>query len=413
MSFICDLHLHSKYSRATSRNMDLENSSRFAETKGIQVLATGDFTHPEWFRNLKEKLEPAEFGLYKLKNNGTRFLLGTEISCIYKKKGKVRKVHILVFVPSLEIAEKINAYLDLRGNLKSDGRPILGLDAKELVKIVLSISEDCLVVPAHVWTPWFGIFGSKSGFDSIEECFENFSKYIYAVETGLSSDPFMNWRLSGLDNIALISNSDAHSPAKIGREANVFETDFSYSGIMEAIKTKNPEKFLYTVEFYPQEGKYYYDGHRSCGVFSSPFESRKSNNICPVCRKPLTLGVLNRVEQLADREEGFRPRKAIPFKSLIPLKEIIAESLGTGSQTKKADNEYESLTDKLGAEFKILTEVPLKELESTTIPEIAEGIMRVREGKVKIDPGYDGVFGKVRIFSEENPKSYSNQKTLF
>ncbi|MBU0476659.1 endonuclease Q family protein, partial [Patescibacteria group bacterium] len=328
MKFIADFHIHSKYSRATSPQMDLENLDKWAKIKGIKVLGTGDFTHPEWFKNLKKKLEPAESGLFKIKNkeSETRFILTSEISCIYSKGGKVRKIHILVFAPSFEVVEKINKQLSRIGNLKADGRPILGLDAKELAKIVLNASEDCLVVPAHLWTPWFSIFGSKSGFDSIEECFEDYSKYIFAGETGLSSDPAMNWRLSILDKITLISNSDAHSPQKIGREANVFDIEVSYSAICEAIKSKDTQKFLYTIEFFPQEGKYHYDGHRNCNICLSPKESKKYNNLCPNCGRPLTIGVLNRVDILADREDDFKSEGAIPFKSLIPLTEIIAEA---------------------------------------------------------------------------------------
>jgi DNA helicase-2/ATP-dependent DNA helicase PcrA len=415
MKFIADLHLHSKYSRATSPRMDLENLDKWARLKGIKVLTTGDFTHPDWFKNLKEKLEPTEPGLFKLKNsnNPTRFILTTEISCIYSKKGRVRKIHIVILVPSFAIVEKINANLGWIGNLKSDGRPILGLDAKELAKIVLNVSEDCLVVPAHIWTPWFSLFGSRSGFDSMEECFEDLAKYIFACETGLSSDPAMNWRLSALDKITLISNSDAHSPEKIGREANVFETELSFSGIVEAIKSKDPQKFLYTIEFFPQEGKYHYDGHRNCGISLSPQESKKYNNICPRCGRPLTIGVLNRVDELADREEGFKPKETIPFKSLIPLEEVIAESLGTSPGTKQVTAEYQNLIEKFGNEFNILLETPRKDLEAITFPEIAEGIIRAREGKVYIEPGYDGVYGKIRIFSKDEQKDISKQDTLF
>ena len=268
MKFIADFHIHSKYSRATSKDMDLENLDKWAKVKGIKLLGTGDFTHPEWLKSLKEKLIPAEPGLFKLKNgqSSTRFILTSEISCIYSKKNRVRKIHIIVFAPSFDVVEKINAHLGWIGNLKSDGRPILGLDAKELAKIVLNVSKDCLVVPAHLYTPWFSLFGSKSGFDLIEECFEEYSKYIYAGETGLSSDPPMSWRNSGLDKITLISNSDAHSPPKIGREANVFDTVLSYGAIARTIKGKNPKEFLYTIEFFPEEGKYHYDGHRNCDI---------------------------------------------------------------------------------------------------------------------------------------------------
>ena len=396
--------------------MDLESLDEWAKIKGIKVLGTGDFTHPEWFENLKEKLEPAEPGLFKLKKEdaGTRFILTAEISCIYSKNNRVRKIHIIVFAPSFEVADKINAHLGWIGNLKSDGRPILGLDAKELAKIVLGISGDCLIVPAHIWTPWFSLFGSKSGFNSIEECFEEYSKYIYAGETGLSSDPAMNWRLSALDKIALISNSDSHSPGRIGREANVFELPFlSYSSIATAIKTKDPQNFLETLEFFPEEGKYHYDGHRNCGIVLSPQESKKYNNICPTCGRPLTIGVMNRIEELADRQEGFRPPNAIPFKSLVPLVEIIAEGLGVTVAAKQVQVEYKNLIKNFGNEFKILLDSTRQDLESGTLPEIAEGIIRVREGRVFIEPGYDGVYGKVKIFSQGEQKIISKQKTLF
>ena len=415
MKFIADFHLHSKYSRATSRDMDLENLDKWAKIKGIKVLGTGDFTHPEWFGNLKINLEPAEPGLFKLKNSEseTRFILTSEISCIYSKGGRVRKIHIIIFAPSFEVVEKINVQLGWIGNLKSDGRPILGLDAKELAKIVLGASPDCLVIPAHAWTPWFAIFGSKSGFNSIEECFEDYSKYIYALETGLSSDPAMNWRLSFLDNITLISNSDSHSPKKIGREANVFDTEISYREIAEAIKTKNPQKFLYTIEFYPEEGKYHFDGHRNCGVKLSPSETKKYAGLCPVCGKPLTVGVLNRVEELADREEGFRPPNSIPFKSLVPLEEVVADAVNQNTGTKEVVKEYQNLIEKLGSEFNILLDVPKETLQSATLPEIAEGIMRAREGKVFKEEGYDGVYGKIRVFSHAEEKSSVKQNTLF
>jgi len=409
MKFIADFHIHSKYSRATSKDMDLESLDKWAKIKGIKVLGTGDFTHPEWFKNLKEKLTPAEPGLFRLKSE-TRFILTSEISCIYTKNNKVRKIHVLIFAPSLTVVEKINAHLNLIGNIKSDGRPILGLDAKALAKIVLEISPDCFIVPAHAWTPWFSIFGSKSGFDSIEECFEEYSKYIYAIETGLSSDPPMNWRLSALDKIALISNSDAHSPQKIGREANVFDTDLSYSAIVGAIKDKDPRRFLYTIEFFPEEGKYHYDGHRACEISLAPFESKKYNNICPTCGKPLTIGVMNRVDELADKKEG---KGTIPFKSLVPLGEIIAESLAVTIASKRVGVEYHNLIKKLGSEFNVLLTATKQELIGVTSPEIAEGIIRAREGKVSITPGYDGVYGHVTIFSKGEQKNIKKQKTLF
>ena len=432
VKFIADFHLHSKYSRATSPQMDLENLDKWARIKGIKVLGTGDFTHPDWFKNLKEKLEPAESGLFKLapyrnevsgaglkdSNSQTRFILTSEISCIYSKKFKVRKIHILIFAPSFETVEKINTHLGWIGNLKADGRPILGLDAKELAKIVLDISPDCLVVPAHLMTPWFSLFGSKSGFNSLEECFEDYSKYIFTGETGLSANPRMLWRMPDSRRITLISNSDAHSPAHLGREANVFEgNELNYQSIINTIKYRGATpvnlRLIYTIEFFPEEGKYHYDGHRMCGISLSPAESKKYNNICPNCGRPLTIGVLNRVEQLADRPEGFKPENAIPFKSLVPLAEIIADTLGQGVGTIGVDKEYKNLIEKFGNEFSVLIDVPRPELEVVTSPEIAEGIIRVREGKVNITPGYDGVYGKIRIFSRGEQKTLSGQGILF
>ena len=428
MKIIGDFHTHSKYSRATSPSMDLQNLDNWARIKGINVLGTGDFTHPKWFDSIKQELGPAEQGLFKLcgSDSPTRFILTSEISCIYKKadpasaKGygeakKVRKVHIVIFAPTIKAVEKINKKLNEIGNLYSDGRPILGLDAKELAKIVLDADENCLVVPAHIWTPWFAVFGSKSGFNSLEECFDEYAKYIYAVETGLSSDPAMNWRLSQLDKITLISNSDAHSPQKIGREANVFDTEFSYYGILDAIKSKNPKKFLYTIEFFPEEGKYHYDGHRLCNLSLSPEQSKKYNNICPRCAKPLVIGVLNRVAELADRPEGFVPKNAIPFKNLIPLNEVIAESVGVSVASKEVAKHYNNLIKNLGSEFEILLNTEKKEIEKQSLPEIAEGILRVRQGKVFVESGYDGVYGKIKIFEAKeilNKKNFSSQKTL-
>jgi len=418
MKFVADLHIHSKYSRATSPLMDFKSLDMWAKIKGIKVLGTGDFTHPKWIEEIKKELEPAEPGLFKLRqgNSETRFILTSEISCIYSKGGKVRKIHIIIFAPSIKTVEKINKELDKVGNIDSDGRPILGLDAKELAKIVLSIDENCFIVPAHAWTPWFSVFGSKSGFDSLEECFEEYAKYIFAIETGLSSDPAMNWRLSQLDKVALISNSDAHSPQKIGREANVFDTELNYKGIIDAIKSKDKNKFLYTIEFFPEEGKYHYDGHRLCGLSLKPEESKKYNNICPRCGKTLIIGVLNRVEKLADRPEGFVPKNAIPFKSLIPLNEIIAEAVGVSLASKEVPKHYNNLIKNLGTELKILLDSTEKEIKENSLPEIAEALIKMREGKIHIEPGYDGVYGKIKIFPEEstqkNPKKIK-QETLF
>lgn len=342
-----------------------------------------------------------------------RFLLTVEISSIYSKGGKTRRIHNLIFSPSIETAEKINAALGWQGNLKSDGRPILGLGAKEIAKIVLDIDERCMIVCAHAWTPWFSVFGSMSGFDSIEECFDEYAKYIYAIETGLSSDPAMNWRLSKLDSIALISNSDSHSLQRIGREANVFDTELSYDGIVVAIKSHDPKKFLFTVEFYPEEGKYHYDGHRLCNYSSAPEETKKLNKLCPICGKPVTVGVMYRVEELADRPAGVKPDGAIPFKSLVPLDEIIAESFGMGVAAKKVKEGYKDLIEKVGSEFAVLVDTGKSDLERATTPEIVEGIMRVREGRLHIEPGYDGEYGKVKIFEEGERIASTPQAPLF
>jgi len=413
MKIIADFHIHSKYSRATSPNMDLEHFSEVAKIKGINVLSTSDFTHPEWFQNLKEKLEPAEEGLYRLKDkkNGVRFVVAGEISNMYTRHGRGRRIHNLIILPSLESAEKINNILSWQGNLKSDGRPILGMDSEELLKIVIDTEPNALFVPAHCMTPYFGIFGSMSGFDSLEEAFGENAKHIYAMETGLSASPDMLWRMADGRKMALISNSDAHSLRNLGREVNVFDTELSYTAIRDAIIKKDKSKFLYTIEFFPQEGKYYYDGHRSCGVSMSPKQREKVKGICPKCGRKLTIGVLSRVDELADRKDGFRPSDAIPYKSLVPLKEIIAESVGVGPKTKKVEGYYQELIQKFSNEFNILLDVPFKELNKFTLPKIAEGIKRVRSGKLIIDPGYDGKFGKVKIFQEEEKEE--EQDKLF
>jgi uncharacterized protein (TIGR00375 family) len=411
MRIIGDFHIHSKYSRATSPATDLENLDKWATIKGVDVLGTGDFTHPGWTSEIKEKLRPLENGLFGLKEKESkvRFLLTTEISCIYKKGGKVRKVHVVLFAPSLEVVEKINRKLAEVGNLNADGRPILGLDAKELLKIVLDADENCLVVPAHIWTPWFSVFGSKSGFDSLEECFDEYAKYIFAVETGLSSDPKMNWQLQSLDNVTLISNSDAHSAPKIGREANVFDTELDYGSIIKSIKTK--QGFLHTIEFFPEEGKYHFDGHASCGISLSPEQSKKYNNVCPKCKKPLVIGVLNRVQELADRPYGFVPPSAIFYKSLIPLEEVIADAVGTTPASKKVAEFYNKLIQNLKNEFNVLLEAEIDDIKKYGSSEIAEGVSRVREGRVLVDPGYDGVYGKIKIFDKAQ-RNRPSQKTL-
>ncbi|MEK7144013.1 MAG: endonuclease Q family protein, partial [Patescibacteria group bacterium] len=418
MKFIADLHIHSKYSRATSKNMNLEELDRWADDKGILVMATGDFTHPEWFKEIKTKLEPAEPGLLKLKKEykkptikgtyaETRFFLSAEISSIYSrlspstKEKRVYRVHNLVFAPDLETVEKINARLSLVGNLKSDGRPILGLDSEKLAEIIFNINPEAAIVPAHCWTPWFSVFGSMSGFDSLEECFGEYADKIFAVETGLSSDPLMNRRLSKLDNISLISNSDSHSLQKIGREANIFDAELSYDGIVKAIKNGAPNqksnvknqmsKFVATIEFFPEEGKYHYDGHRLCGVLFSPEETEKHKGICPRCGKRLTVGVMNRVKKLADRSpQDAGALNRVPFYSLIPLDEIIAEAFNVGVGAKKVKGEYEKLIKTFGSELKILLETETEKLAVAADSRVAEGIKAVKEKRVKILPGYDG-----------------------
>jgi uncharacterized protein (TIGR00375 family) len=416
MKFAADLHLHSRFSRATSINMNIRALDAWARIKGIKILGTGDFTHPEWLSELNRDLEPAEPGLFKLKgkNSPTRFLLSAEISCIYSKNGQVRKIHIVVYAPTIEVVEKINARLSRIGNLTGDGRPILGLDAKELVKIVLDASQQCLVVPAHAMTPWFGIFGSKSGFDSLQECFEDYTKYIYAIETGLSADPEMLWRIPDGRRVALISNSDAHSPQKLAREANIFDTGIDYFEIIEAIKNKDPKKFLYTIEFFPAEGKYHFDGHRACNASFSPQESKRYNGNCPVCGRELTIGVVNRIEELADRPEGYKPPGAIPFKHFVPLQEIIADAMKVMTASKQVQMEYDNLVKNFGSEFAVLLGPSRADLEKVSLPEIAEGVIRVREGRVSVVPGYDGVFGKIKIFDDEIvAKATGKQKKLF
>lgn len=399
---IADLHVHSGYSRATSKEMNVATMAVWAKKKGINLLGTGDFTHPIHFANLKVSLKSQSNGLYTTSSEpSVFFMLTAEISSIYSYKGKMRRIHNIVMAPDIKVAEKINNTLQKHGNLSSDGRPILGTPAKDLLKMVMDISEDCLFVPAHAWTPWFSIFGSKSGFDSIEECFDEYSKYIYAIETGLSSDPEMNWRLSALDKITLISNSDAHSPAKLGREANVFNCEMDYYKIMDAIREKDKTRFLYTVEFFPEEGKYHYDGHRECKVLLSPDETKKHKNICPICRKPLTIGVINRVNELADREKGFIPDNAIPSKHLVPLQEIIAEVFNVGTSSVRVKKEYERLVT-MNTEFEILLDLPEDVLYKIADKKIAEGILKVRAGDIHIIPGYDGVYGNVSIFSKKS-----------
>jgi uncharacterized protein (TIGR00375 family) len=408
MRFITDLHIHSRYSRATSREMSPEALWKWAQLKGISVIGTGDFTHPEWLLELREKTDEEGNGLLKLKKKFRKeevpascradvsFLLSAEISCIYRKHDKTRKIHAVVLVPSFDDARRINSSLSKIGNLSADGRPILGLDAKELLRIVVDCSPSCILIPAHAWTPHFSVFGAASGFDSLDECFEELTPHIHAIETGLSSDPAMNWRLSSLDNLALISNSDAHSPMKIGREATIFDTGLSYKEIAETIKTR--KGLLGTIEFFPEEGKYHYDGHRSCASCLLPKETIRRNNLCPVCGKRVTIGVMHRVESLADREEGFRPGGALPFHSIIPLHEIIAETLKVGVASKAVKKEYETVIGELGNELRILMDTPGEDIEAAGSARLRQAIEKMRSGEVSISPGYDGEYGKVKIF---------------
>jgi uncharacterized protein (TIGR00375 family) len=403
MRFIADFHIHSKFSRATSRDMEVETLARWAKKKGIALLGTGDFTHPTYFTELRSKLEPSGVGLFRLKkgDQGIQYILTTEVSNIYPQNEKVRRIHNLIFAPSFEVVEAIRSKLGNLGKLSSDGRPIFSFPAKDLVQMILNISPDCLIIPAHAWTPWFSMFGANSGFDSIEECFGEMSPHIRAIETGLSSDPEMNWRLSALDPITLISNSDAHSPNRLGREANAFDCALDYNEIIGAIRNKDRRKLLFTIEFFPEEGKYHYDGHRQCGVIFSPTQTKTNQFLCPKCHKKLTVGVMHRVEELADRPEGFIPKNAIPSIHLIPLEEIIAEALGVRVGTKAVDGEYERLIDKGGSEFRILLDTMPDELASFVPPNILNGIVRMRQGKVSIIPGHDGVYGKITLFPDQ------------
>ncbi len=419
--FYADLHIHSKYSRATSKDCNLEQLALWAQKKGLSVISTGDFTHPAWFKEINEKLIPDGCGAYRLRPEiekqifvdcePVRFILSVEISTIYKKGDKTRKVHHVVFVPNINTAQNFRQKLDAIGNINSDGRPILGLDSRSLLETVLESGENSYIIPAHIWTPWFSVLGSKSGFDSIEECYEDLSEHIFAVETGLSSDPEMNWKVSKLDKFRLVSNSDAHSPSKLAREATVFDTSPDYFSIMNALKTG--DGYIGTVEFFPEEGKYHEDGHRKCNICLTPEETKKVNGICPVCGKPLTIGVLNRVNELADRpfDSNFIPKTGGKVFSLVPLVEIISEITGVGSSSKSVLNEYERLIKKFGSELSILQDVPTDDL-SKDFPLLAEGISRLRQGKVIRQAGYDGEYGVIKLFGENEllKKNFINLK---
>ena len=410
MKMIADLHIHSRFSMATSKEGTPENLDFWARKKGISLIGTGDFTHPVWREELKERLVSEGNGLYRLRDayvkeesrkfpgEGTRFVVSGEISSIYKKNGKTRKVHNVILLPSLEAADAMAQRLEKIGNIHSDGRPILGLDSHDLLEMMLDVCPEGILIPAHIWTPHFSVLGAKSGFDSVEECFEELAPYIHALESGLSSDPAMNWRISKLDRYQLVSNSDAHSPSKLGREANLLDIDCSYEGLYRAIQTG--EGLEGTVEFFPEEGKYHFDGHRKCGVSLSPVEAERLGGICPVCGKKLTMGVDHRVEQLADRAEGFVKKDGKKYESLVPLPEVISACMGYSTASKKVQGCFEQMIQTLGTEFDILRNVPSEDIKSCAGERIAEGIENVRTGNVKRIPGYDGEYGKIELFEE-------------
>ena len=412
MKIIADLHIHSRFSMATSKEGTPENLDFWARKKGISLIGTGDFTHPVWREELKERLVSEGNGLYRLRDayvkeesrkfpgEGTRFVVSGEISSIYKKNGKTRKVHNVILLPSLEAADAMAQRLEKIGNIHSDGRPILGLDSHDLLEMMLDVCPEGILIPAHIWTPHFSVLGAKSGFDSVEECFEELTPYVHALETGLSSDPAMNWRISKLDRYQLVSNSDAHSPSKLGREANLLDIDCSYEGLYRAIQTG--EGLEGTVEFFPEEGKYHFDGHRKCGVSLSPVEAERLGGICPVCGKKLTMGVDHRVEQLADRAEGFVKKDGKKYESLVPLPEVISACMGYSTASKKVQGCFEQMLQTLGTEFDILRNVPAEDIKTCAGERLAEGIENVRTGKVKRIPGYDGEYGKIQLFAEND-----------
>jgi DNA helicase-2/ATP-dependent DNA helicase PcrA len=415
LSFVADLHVHSYLSRATSRDLDVEHLHAWAQRKGIKVVATGDFTHPRWFAELRDKLVPAEPGLFRLRDElaaavdagvpagcraAVRFLLSVEVSSIYKRGERVRKVHNLIYAPDLETAARIASRLARIGNIESDGRPILGLDARDLLELTLEASSDAFLIPAHVWTPWFSALGEKSGFDSLEECFGDLVGHVFAAETGLSSDPAMNWRLSSLDRLTLVSSSDAHSPEKLGREANRFACELSYFAMRDALRDRGPG-FLGTLEFFPEEGKYHHEGHRTCGVNLAPAEAAACGHLCPRCGKPLTGGVASRVAALADRPEGYRPAGSKPFLNLVPLCEVLGEILGVGAASARVRKSYDKLLGSAGSEMSVLLELPVEEAERAGPPLLGEALRRMRAGEVKRTAGFDGEYGSVRVFDEE------------
>lgn len=428
MELIVDFHTHSHYSRATSSGSNLEGLYKWGKIKGINIIGSGDFTHPGWFLELQEKLEPAEPGLFKLKaqyadpidatlpplikEQTIRFLLTVEISNIYSKYGKVRKLHNLVVAPSLEVAEKINQRLSQIGNLKADGRPILGLDSKELLKICLQTDPYILFIPAHIWTPHFALFGSNSGFDSLEEAFEELAPQIKAVETGLSADPFMNWRLDQLQNLTIVSNSDAHSPSKLGREATVMDCQLDYFDIFQGIHT-NDQRVYGTIEFFPQEGKYHFDGHREHNVCFSPQQTKEHQGLCPVCGKILTVGVEHRVDDLATNPANYKPQNHKSVEYIIPLIEIIAEVNDSGPTSKAVLEIYHKMYFTFGNEFTILRQLSLETIESSGFSQLALAIAKMRKGEIIIQPGYDGVYGVIKVFKDNDEKKKSAGQMSF
>jgi len=400
---VADLHIHSRFSYACSREMEVERLAWWAKRKGISLLGTGDFTHPIYLTHLKQQLEPVEEGLFRLRagERDVCFMLTVEVTNIFRHNGRLRKTHTLIFAPSFAVVERLNAQLADHGKLAMDGRPTLTCSARDLLKIVKDTAPECEVIPAHVWTPWFSVLGSLSGFDSLAECYGDDVRYIRAVETGLSSDPAMNWQLSALDTIALISNSDAHSPRKLAREANVLECDLNYPAVLDALLSRDPTRFLYTIEFFPEEGKYHLDGHRQCQVRFTPAETRHVKSLCPVCGKKLTVGVLHRVTALADRALGYLPANPIPAKYLLPLEEIIAAALGQKPGTKRVTATYDALLAQCGTELGILLDRDEEELARATPPRILTGILKARRGEVQITPGYDGEYGTLALFDDE------------
>ncbi len=425
MKFIADFHIHSHYSRATSKLLTPEHLDYFGRIKGVQVIGTGDFTHPGWFGELQEKMEPAEQGLFRLKKEYSicpdvyqsveqRFILSAEISNIYKKNGKTRKVHNVIVAPDFETVGRINQKLEgLGANLTSDGRPIMGLDSHDLLEIALEANENIFFIPAHIWTPWFSALGAKSGFDSIYECYEDLTKHIYAVETGLSTDPAMNWMVSSLDQFTLLSNSDAHSPDKIGRNANWFNTNLSYNAIFEAVKNQKTDDFIGTIDMYPQAGKYHYDGHRKCNVCLDPVQAIEKGGKCPVCGKNLTEGVMNRVSQLSDRKSLTDRKFRKEYFSIVPLREILAEIEGVGPASKKVGSKYEQIIDHLGSEMSILLEMPVEKIKQEGYNVLSEAIKRMRNRQVYIQEGYDGEYGKITVFKPGESSELRAGESLF